>query len=84
MHWLIRTRAWQALVDHQRSMENVHLRNLFTNDPQRSDQFSPEIDNLFLDYSKTGAETEALPSAHKQYIFKTGFRASLMHLNQQA
>jgi len=47
MHWLTRTPVWQALVDHQRSMGNVHLRDLFTNDPQRFDQFSLEVDNLF-------------------------------------
>ena len=60
MHRLTQTPVWQGLVDHQRSMDNVHMRDLFTLDPQRFDQFSLKIDNLFLDYSKNRINRDSL------------------------
>ena len=35
MQSLTQTDIWQALVNHQRSFENIHLRDLFNDDPQR-------------------------------------------------
>ncbi len=60
MHSLTQTAIWQTLVDHQRSMENIHLRDLFHNDPQRYSKFSLQLGNLFLDYSKNRINDETL------------------------
>ena len=32
--------AWQALEEHQREMAEVHMRDLFAQDPQRFERFS--------------------------------------------
>ena len=54
--------AWQALVQHQRALADVHLRRLFDQDPGRFDRFSLEAGGLFVDYSKhlVTAETMGL------------------------
>lgn len=44
--------AWQALVDHAVDMKAVHLRKLFSDDPDRFDRFVIEEDGLLLDLSK--------------------------------
>ncbi len=45
---------WQALVQHQRAMAGVHLRDLFNQDGQRLDRLSIDVQaaGLLLDYSK--------------------------------
>lgn len=60
MHSLVQTTAWQALKSHQRSIENIHLRELFNQDPERGEKFSLTIDNLLLDYSKNRISDETL------------------------
>jgi glucose-6-phosphate isomerase len=44
--------AWQALAQHQRDIADVHMRDLFTHDPQRFDRFSLRFGDLLFDYSK--------------------------------
>ena len=51
-HWLTQTDIWQTLMEHQPSIDNIHLRDLFSSDPHRSTKFSLQLDNLLLDYSK--------------------------------
>jgi glucose-6-phosphate isomerase len=41
-------------------MTHVHLRDLFTADPQRFDRFSLRLDDLLLDYSKNRVTTETM------------------------
>ncbi len=60
MHSLTQTDIWQALVKHQRSIENVHLRDLFAKNPKRAEDFSLRLDNLLLDYSKNRIDGETL------------------------
>ncbi len=43
---------WQALVEHQVSLQHTHMRDLFAQDPQRFQQFFSEAAGLSLDYSK--------------------------------
>lgn len=43
---------WQALLNHQREMSEMHLRTLFQDDPERFKHFSINAANLLLDYSK--------------------------------
>ncbi len=44
--------AWQALQKHQREMAEVHMRDLFAEDPQRFEHFSLRLGDILLDYSK--------------------------------
>jgi glucose-6-phosphate isomerase len=49
---LTRRPEWQALVDHYRGLEGVHLRDLFANDPQRGPRLALDAEGLYFDYSK--------------------------------
>ena len=44
--------AWQDLQEHATEIENLHLRQLFSDDPERFGQFSLEALELLLDYSR--------------------------------
>ncbi len=52
MSTLTSSAAWKALETHQREMANVHMRELFAQDPQRFHKFSLQFQDLLLDYSK--------------------------------
>ncbi len=52
--------AWQALANHYRAIESLHLRQLFADDPARSERMSCEAAGLFLDYSKHRITEETL------------------------
>jgi glucose-6-phosphate isomerase len=52
MSTLTSSAAWKALETHQREMANVHMRDLFAQDPQRFHKFSLQFQDLLLDYSK--------------------------------
>src|SRR5437588_626802 len=44
--------AWQALSAHYQRISTIHLRELFTLDPQRGERLIAEAAGLYLDYSK--------------------------------
>ena len=44
--------AWRALGDHYRTMAEVHMRDLFTQDPDRFHRFSLRFGDILFDYSK--------------------------------
>lgn len=44
--------AWQALAAHHRQIRDLHLRQIFANDPHRGERLSAEAAGLYLDYSK--------------------------------
>ncbi len=44
--------AWQALIQHQREVADVHMRDLFARDPQRFARFSLRFEDILFDYSK--------------------------------
>jgi len=52
--------AFQALHDHQRAIESVHMRDLFGRDPKRFSDFSLALDDLLLDYSKNRITGETM------------------------
>jgi glucose-6-phosphate isomerase len=52
--------AWQALEEHQRRMAEVHMRDLFLEDPQRFERFSLQLDDILLDYSKNRITAETM------------------------
>ena len=51
---------WKSLELHQQILSSVHMRNLFTDNPDRFDQFSLQCGELFLDYSKNRITDETL------------------------
>jgi glucose-6-phosphate isomerase len=44
--------AWMALAQHQREIRDLHLRELFADDPARAERMTVEAAGLTLDYSK--------------------------------
>ncbi|HET6769462.1 MAG TPA: glucose-6-phosphate isomerase [Chitinophagaceae bacterium] len=46
------TAAWKALKEHFSEMKNVHMRELFQNDPDRFSQYSITTRDIVFDYSK--------------------------------
>ena len=44
--------SWQALEPHYRKIKDMHLRELFAEDPQRGECMTCEAVGLYLDYSK--------------------------------
>jgi glucose-6-phosphate isomerase len=49
---LTATKAWQALAHHRAEWEQIHMRDLFAQDPQRFERFSRRLDDLLFDFSK--------------------------------
>jgi glucose-6-phosphate isomerase len=52
--------AWKALEAHYQKVRDVHLRNLFAEDPKRGERLTVETVGLFLDYSKNRVTDETL------------------------
>lgn len=52
--------AWKVLSSHFQSIQGIHLRQLFADDPQRSERFTVEAVGLYLDYSKNRITAETL------------------------
>ena len=52
--------AWKALAAHFESVRNLHLRNLFAQDPKRGEQMTAEAAGIYLDYSKNRITSETL------------------------
>ena len=52
--------AWQALESHHAEVANLHLRDLFAEDPERGPRLCAEAVGLYLDYSKNRVTDETL------------------------
>lgn len=52
--------AWKALVAHHKKIRDVHLRQLFADDPKRGERMTVEAVDLCLDYSKNRITDETL------------------------
>jgi glucose-6-phosphate isomerase len=52
--------AWRALWTHQQQIKDVHLRQLFAEDPQRGRSLTLEAAGIYLDYSKNRVTAETL------------------------
>jgi glucose-6-phosphate isomerase len=53
--------AWKALETHYQAVRDLHLRNLFAQDPGRSARFAVEAEGLYFDYSKHRITDETMP-----------------------
>ncbi len=49
---LVDSPAWQALVQHQREVSGMQMRDLFARDPRRFERFSLRFGDILFDYSK--------------------------------
>jgi glucose-6-phosphate isomerase len=54
------TESWRALERHHADVGQVHLRELFAQDPGRGERLTVEAEGLFLDYSKHRVTDETL------------------------
>ena len=52
--------AYAALAEHHTKMKDVHLRDLFADDPDRGERLGAEAAGLYLDYSKNRITDETL------------------------
>src|SRR5258708_15437662 len=52
--------AWQALAAHHEKIRQLHLRQLFADDPRRGERMVAEVAGLYLDYSKNLITDETL------------------------
>ncbi len=51
---------WQQLVEAQRRLAPVHMRDQFSQDEKRFSRYSLQVDQLFLDYSRNRLDDTAL------------------------
>jgi len=58
--WLTQRPAWRALEAHYRKIRDVHLRQLFAEQPDRSERLSAEAAGILLDYSKHRITSETV------------------------
>src|SRR5271170_2156283 len=52
--------AWKALGYHFKEVRNLHLREIFANDPKRGERMTAEAAGVYLDYSKNRITEESL------------------------
>ncbi len=52
MSSLNETQAWHDLKTHQQENANIHMRDLFAQDPERFERFSLRLGDILFDYSK--------------------------------
>jgi glucose-6-phosphate isomerase len=52
--------AWKALEAHYANVRELHLRQLFADDPKRGERFALDAAGLYLDYSKNRVTDETL------------------------
>ncbi len=58
--YLTETAEWKQLSAHFKKMQSMHIRDLFTNDPQRGKKFCIESSGLLFDYSKNRITEETM------------------------
>jgi len=52
--------AWKTLASHYNTISNLHLRQLFADDPKRGARLTAEAVGLYLDYSKNRITDQTL------------------------
>jgi glucose-6-phosphate isomerase len=57
---LVERPVWKALEAHYDEVRNLHLRQLFADDPRRADELTAEAAGIYLDYSKNRITRETL------------------------
>jgi glucose-6-phosphate isomerase len=57
---LVEAKAWQVLEQHYDYVRQLHLRQLFADDPKRGERLTAEAAGIFLDYSKNRVTDETM------------------------
>ena len=57
---LTQRKSWKALSAHFKKVKELHLRELFAQDPKRGERMTVDAAGLFLDYSKNRVTDETL------------------------
>jgi glucose-6-phosphate isomerase len=57
---LIGRPAWLPLQSHYSAVRDLHLRQLFANDPKRGERMTAEAEGIYFDYSKNRVTEETL------------------------
>jgi glucose-6-phosphate isomerase len=52
--------VWRDLKDHHATMQSLHLRSLFADDPARGERMTAEAAGVYLDYSKNRINDDTL------------------------
>src|SRR5215468_9361703 len=73
---LTERQAWNALAAHHRKVRELHLRQLFADDPTRGERRTAEAVGLYLDYSKNRITDETLKLL-LQLAEESGLRARI-------
>ena len=73
---LTERRAWKALAAHYEKVRELHLRQLFADDPRRGERLTAEAVGLYLDYSKNRITDETL-GLLLQLAEESGLRARI-------
>ena len=68
--------AWKALKEHYARIRKLHLRKLFSQDPERGDRLKVEALGIYLDYSKNRITDETLQLL-LQLAEQSGLRARI-------
>ncbi len=55
---------WKALSAHYTDIKDLHIRDLFTQNPQRGEAFLIELNGMLLDYSKNPITTQTMEKLH--------------------
>jgi len=79
MSTLTRSKPWQALKTHQKTLASTSMRELFAADPRRFDKFSLEACGILFDYSKNriNADTMTLLAALARKVDVEGWREKM-------
>ncbi len=72
----VKRSAWKALELHYKTVSNLHLRQLFADDPNRGQHMAVEAVGLYLDYSKNRVTDETLKLL-LQLAEESGLRARI-------
>ena len=54
------TKSWQNLRRHFEKIQNIHMKTLFAEDPQRFDKFSIHFNDIIVDFSKNRVTEKTL------------------------
>jgi glucose-6-phosphate isomerase len=60
MSGLTSSPAWKALEEHKKTLESVHMRELFSKDANRFSKFSLKYEDILVDFSKNRITEETL------------------------
>src|SRR5215472_6586050 len=72
----LKRRAWKDLSSHNKELRDLHLRQLFAEDPKRGTRLTAEAVGLYLDYSKNRITDETIDLL-LQLAEQSGLRARI-------